>query len=59
MDFEHSPRAIALQEQLSAFMARHVIPVEHLYQEQVENGHRHHRPPVLEELKRLARADGL
>ena len=59
MDFEHSPRAIELQAKLSAFMARHVYPVETLYQEQVENGHRHHRPPVLEDLKRRARAEGL
>jgi acyl-CoA dehydrogenase len=59
MDFEHSPRAIELQARLSAFMARHVYPVEALYQEQVENGHRHHRPPVLEELKRRARSEGL
>ena len=59
MDFEHSPKAIELQQRLSAFMARHVYPVEGLYQEQVENGHRHHRPPILEDLKRLARAEGL
>jgi acyl-CoA dehydrogenase len=59
MDFEHSPRAIELQERLSAFMARLVYPVETLYPEQVENGHRHHRPPILEELKRNARAEGL
>ena len=59
MDFEHSPRAIELQARLSAFMDRHVYPVETLYQEQVENGHRHHRPPILEELKRRARAEGL
>ena len=59
MDFEHSPRAAELQARLSAFMDRHVYPVETLYQEQVENGHRHHRPPVLEELKRRARGEGL
>jgi acyl-CoA dehydrogenase len=59
MDFEHSARAIELQQRLSAFMARHVYPVEHVYQQQVDSGHRHHRPPVLEELKRLARAEGL
>ena len=53
------PRAIELQGKLSAFMDRHVYPVEGLYQEQVENGHRHHRPPILEELKRRARAEGL
>ena len=54
MDFEHSPRAVELQARLSAFMHRHVYPVEALYQEQVENGHRHHRPPVLEELKKFS-----
>jgi len=59
MDFAHSPRAVELQDRLQAFMARHVAPVEHLYQEQVENGHRYHRPPILEQLKRQARAEGL
>lgn len=59
MDFEHSPRAIELQGRLSAFMERHVHPVETLYREQVETGHRHHRPPILEGLKRRARAEGL
>jgi acyl-CoA dehydrogenase len=59
MDFEHSARAIELQGQLSAFMTRHVYPVENLHREQVESGHRHQRPPVLEELKRRARAEGL
>jgi acyl-CoA dehydrogenase len=59
MDFAHSPRAIELQDRLQAFMGRHVMPVEHLYQEQVENGHRQGRPPILEELKRRARAEGL
>ena len=59
MDFEHSQRAVELQVRLSAFMERYVYPVETLYQEQVENGHRHHRPPTLEELKRRARAEGL
>lgn len=59
MDFEHSPKAIELQGRLSAFMARYVYPAETLYGEQVESGHRHHRPPILEELKRRARAEGL
>ena len=54
MDFEHSPQALELQARLSAFMARHVTPVEHLYREQVESGYRTRRPPVLEELKRRA-----
>ncbi|MBK5199338.1 MAG: acyl-CoA dehydrogenase family protein [Methyloceanibacter sp.] len=59
MDFDHSPRALELQAQLSTFMARHVYLAETLYGKQVESGHRHHRPPILEELKRLARAEGL
>ena len=59
MDFEQSPQALELQARLSAFMARHVTPVEHLYREQVESGYRTRRPPVLEELKRRARAEGL
>ena len=59
MDFEHGPKALELQARLDRFMASHVYPVEHLYRQQVENGHRHHRPPILEELKRRARAEGL
>ena len=59
MDFEHSPRALELQGRLSAFMAKHVTPVEHLYREQIESGHRFRRPPILEELKHRARAEGL
>ena len=59
MDFEHSPQALELQARLSAFMARHVTPVEHLYREQIDTGHRTRRPVVLEELKRRARAEGL
>jgi acyl-CoA dehydrogenase len=59
MDFEHSPRALELQGRLSAFMVRHVYPVEALYREQIETGHRYRRPPILDELKRRARAEGL
>jgi len=59
MDFEHGPKALELQARLDRFMASHVYPVEHLYQQQVENDHRHHRPPILEELKQRARAEGL
>jgi acyl-CoA dehydrogenase len=59
MDFEHSPRALELQGRLSAFMVRQVYPVEALYREQIETGHRTRRPPILDELKRRARAEGL
>jgi acyl-CoA dehydrogenase len=60
MDFEHCPSALELQGRLSAFMDRHVYPVEALYREQIETGqHRTRRPPILDELKRRARAAGL
>ena len=59
MDFEHSPRALELQGRLSAFMVRQVYPVEALYREQIESGHRYRRPPILDELKRRARDEGL
>lgn len=59
MDFEHSPKALELQARLSAFMVRHVYPAEHLYQQQVGSGDCRHRPPILEDLKKLARAEGL
>jgi acyl-CoA dehydrogenase len=59
MDFEHSPGALELQGRLSAFMARHVTPVEHLYREQIESGHSTRRPPILQQLKLRARDEGL
>jgi len=40
-------------------MAERVLPVEHLYHEQVHTGHRYRTPPVLQELKRAARAQEL
>jgi acyl-CoA dehydrogenase len=59
MDFEQSRKALELQARLSAFMVRHVYPAEHLYRQQVESGDCRHRPPFLEDLKKLARAEGL
>jgi acyl-CoA dehydrogenase len=59
MDFQHSPRAIALKDRLCAFMTTHVAPNERLYAEQIETGHKYRRPPILEELKAKAKAEGL
>ncbi len=63
MDFQHSDRAVALQRQISDFMDRHVLPVEHLYREQVHaSGDPHTRyrtPPVMQQLKAAAREQGL
>ncbi len=60
MDFEHSQRARELIERLNAFMREHVLPAEATYERQLrESGDPHHQPPVMEELKRLARQRGL
>ncbi len=59
MNFEHSPRTLALVAQLTRFMAERVLPVEKLYHEQVQTGHRYRTPPVLQQLKEEARAQGL
>jgi acyl-CoA dehydrogenase len=59
MDFQHSPRSQALQQRLQDFMARRVYPAESLYQQQLREGNRYRNPPVMEELKAAARAEGL
>ena len=59
MDFNLSPRAQALQEQLLAFMDRHVYPAESRFAAELDAGGRWHEPPVMEELKALAKKAGL
>src|ERR1700744_4458905 len=60
MDFKPSARSLEFQERLAAFMDEHVYPAEALYQRQLgESGDPHHQPPVMEELKALARERGL
>ncbi len=60
MDFRHSERSLALQQRVREFMRRHVEPVEDLYYEQVKpEALRYRTPQVLQELKRLAREQGL
>ena len=60
MMFELSKKAQQLREQLIAFMDEHIYPNEHLFHEQVENSdNRWAPPPILEELKAKAKAQGL
>jgi acyl-CoA dehydrogenase len=60
VDFDLSPRAQALREQLLDFMDRHVYPAEAVYDRQIdESGDPHFHPPVMEELKTEARRRGL
>ncbi len=57
MDFDHSPTSQALQRQLGAFMARYVLPHNAAWHQAVQQGA--YPPPFLEDLKTLAREEGL
>lgn len=59
MNFDHSPKVLALQQRLSAFMDEFVYPNEKLYHQQLDDGGRWVLPPVIEELKGKARAADL
>jgi acyl-CoA dehydrogenase len=58
MDFRYSTKVIGLLEQVRTFMDEHVYPNEALMHEQVEL-ERWSTPPLMEELKSLAREQGL
>lgn len=57
MNFEHSPRAQALLHALEAFMQRYLLPHNAAWHRSVQDGV--YPPPFLEDLKALAREEGL
>jgi hypothetical protein len=57
MDFAHSPKALDLRERLGAFMQRYVLPYNAAWHAAVQGGV--YPPPFLEDLKALARDEGL
>src|SRR5512146_1904913 len=59
MDFEFSPRQKEILGRVSAFMDEHVYPAVPLYEQQHEEGDRWKVIPILEDLKKKARAAGL
>ena len=60
MNFAWSEEVVALQKRVTAFMDKHVYDAEQPYTEFVENnGNRWTIPPVMEELKEKAKAEGL
>jgi acyl-CoA dehydrogenase len=59
MNFEYSDKVKYLQKKLTAFMDEHVYPNEGTYYEQLNSGDRWKALPLLEELKKKAKADGL
>lgn len=57
MDFAHSPRALALRQRLDDFMQRYLLPYNAAWHRAVQEGV--YPPPFLEDLKTLAREEGL
>ena len=57
--YEPSPRAAELEQRVAAFMDRHVYPNEARFFDEIAKGDRWQPVPLLEELKREARAEGL
>ncbi|MBV7506928.1 acyl-CoA dehydrogenase family protein [Bacillus sp. sid0103] len=61
MDFSYSQRVIELQEKLTAFMEANVYPNERIYEQQLNDQESRWSavPPIMEELKEKAKAEGL
>jgi acyl-CoA dehydrogenase len=57
MDFSHSPCALAFRDRLQAFMERYLLPYNAAWHAAVQRGQ--FPPPFLEDLKSLAREEGL
>ncbi len=60
MDFEYSGRTKELKARVEVFMDEHIYPSERVYYDQVyQSDNRWIEPPILEELKENAQAQGL
>lgn len=60
MDFEYSDRTKQLMKQVQSFLDTHLFPIENELNEAIENAEdRWAIPPQIEELKELAKAEGL
>jgi alkylation response protein AidB-like acyl-CoA dehydrogenase len=61
LDFSYSSKVKELQLKLTDFMEQHVYPNESVYEQQVSEGDSRWSavPPIMEELKEKAKADGL
>ncbi|WP_307290797.1 acyl-CoA dehydrogenase [Bacillus sp. SORGH_AS_0510] len=61
MDFSYSQKVKDLQEKLTAFMEAHVYPNERVYEQQLNEQESRWSavPPIMEELKEKAKAEGL
>ncbi len=54
-----SPRVLELGKRVTAFLEEHILPAEEVYRRQLGEGDRWNEPPVMAELKKKAKAEGL
>jgi len=60
MDFAYSEKVNRLRERVGDFMARHIYPNQQRYHDEIAaSGDPHHHAEIIDELKPLARAEGL
>ena len=59
MDFEYSKRAKECRDRVAAFMSAHVYPNEEEILAQIDDGDRWQPVPLIDELKKKAKAEGL
>src|SRR6478609_11453604 len=60
MDFAFDSTAVELKERLERFFEEHILPAEPIFEQQIHSGESPwDTPPVMEELKSKARAEGL
>lgn len=59
MNFAYSEKVKDFQARIGAFMDRHIYPNEQAFRNQIDQGDRWEHPPILDELKAKARAEGL
>ena len=60
MDFAYTEKVNRLRERVSDFMQRHIFPNQQRYHDQIAaSGNPHHHAEIVDELKSLARAEGL
>ena len=59
MNFDYAPKVQDYRERVSAFMDKHVYPNEERFHHEVATGDRWQPTALMEELKPLAKADGL
>ncbi len=59
MDFDMSPKQKEWLERVQSFMTKHVRPAVPIYNEQDKSGERWKVIPILEDLKKKARSEGL